>query len=97
MFETAILTAWPAIERGGPWVLLVLVAYFMLTGRLMTAKAHDDRVSDLRSEMATKDETIRVLLRQKDDLLAGARISVKALDAVRRQAELGGGDDELAA
>lgn len=96
MFETAILTAWPAIQQGGPWVLLVLVAYFMLTGRLMTAKTHDDRVADLRAEMATKDETIRVLLRQKDELLAGARISVRALDAIRRQGEIGG-DDELAA
>lgn len=97
MFETAILTAWPAIERGGPWVALVLVGYFFLTGKLMTAKTHDDRVSDLRAVIVTQDETIKVLLRQKDDLLAGARVSAKALDAVRRQAELGGGGDELAA
>jgi hypothetical protein len=96
VFETAILTAWPAIQQGGPWVLLVLVAYFMLTGKLMTAKTHDDRVADLRATLDAQQETIVVLLRQKDDLLAGARISVKALDAIRRQGEIGG-DDELAA
>ncbi len=94
--ESVILTAWPAIERGGPWVALVLVLWFVLTNRLMTRSQHEDRVADLRSTIATQQATIDALLRQKDDLLAGARVSAKALDAMRRQAEIGSGD-ELAA
>ncbi len=35
-------------------------------------------------------------LRQKDDLLAGARVSAKALEGLRKQAEIGSAD-ELAA
>lgn len=119
MLETAVLTAWPAFQRGGPWVLLALVVYLLIVGRLVTGRAHDralaeqqrahdgrvrdlaeghnERVTDLRATIAAQQETIDVLLRQKDDLLAGARISAKALDSIRRQAELGGDSDAMAA
>lgn len=97
MFETAILTAWPAIQAGGPWVFVALVGYFLLTGRLITLRAHDARVADLRATIDAQRQTVDALIRQKDDLLAGARISARALDVIRRQSELGDGDDVTAA
>lgn len=107
MLETAILTAWPAIERGGPWVLLAAVVWFLMNGRLTTARAHDkrvadlikghdDRVADLKATIDAQGRTIDALIRQKDELLAGARISVRALDAIRKQSELGGDDAMVA-
>lgn len=118
MIETAILTAWPAIAAGGPWVFVALTGFFLLTGRLVTLRAHEQALADLRSEhkraiddlrsghtarvedlkaiIDTQHTTTETLLRQKDELLAGARVSVKALDAVRRQSELGGDDAMVA-
>ncbi len=119
MIETAILTAWPALQAGGPWVFVALAGFFLLTGRLVTIRAHEraladlrshhaqaiedlrsghnDRVEDLRAIIATQDQTVAALLRQKDDLLAGARVSQRALEAIRRQSEIGGGDDAMVA
>lgn len=84
-----------------PYGLLVIVFLLVLTGRLITRLAHEDRIRDkddvirdLRETLRVRDEQVRVRDEQTTKLLAQSDLTVQLLQSLAREA---GRDVDMAA
>lgn len=88
------------LGTGGPVGLIAVVVALVLTGRLMTRAAHEDRIRDhkdrityLEATLSSRDDELRVRGQQVDKLLAQSELTVQLLQSIAREA----GHDDLAA
>ncbi|MFI6228870.1 hypothetical protein ACIBCR_16325 [Micromonospora echinospora] len=81
------------LAQGGPVGILAFVVLLILTGRLLTRPAHEDRIRDkndqityLQGALATRDEQVRVRDEQTTKLLAQSDLTVQLLQSLAREA-----------
>lgn len=81
------------LAQGGPYGVIVVAVLLILTGRLMTRAAHEDRVNDLRDRITSlegtltvRDEQVRVRDEQTTKLLTQSDLTVQLLQSISREA-----------
>lgn len=81
------------LAKGGPIGIIVFVVLLVLSGRLMTRSAHEDRVGDLKERIVSlegtltvRDEQVRVRDEQTTKLLTQSDLTVQLLQSISREA-----------